>query len=590
MGLKHFTLRRPGTGGCFESCSGKAGSGSESTGLWGVGVSIGLGFRQGPRATEVREEKVRRDFRSLVAAGGLLIAISAPDEVCAQTQGGVLRVAHRDSPASMSTLEEVTISTVAPMMAVFNNLVIFDQHVPQNTSRSIVPDLAIGWSWNEDGKELTFRLREGVRWHDGQLFTAKDVQCTWDMLLGKSAAKFRINPRKSWYWNLDRITTNGDHEATFHLKQPQPALLTLLASGYSPVYPCHVPPQEMRQHPIGTGPFKFLSYKPNESIRLTRNQDYWKPGRPYLDSIEWTIIPNRSTALLVFVAGKLDMTFPYEVTVPLLRDIESQAPRAICELRPRGVSSTLIVNRDAPPFDNPDLRRAMALTLDRKSFIDVLSGGQGDIGAAMLPPPEGLWGMPLERLRSLPGYDPNVQKNREEAGKIMQRLGYGPNNPLAVKVSARNIPLYRDPAVMLIDQLKEIYIAGELDIVETANWNPKVTRRDYMVGLENTGSAVVDDPDQQFYESYACDSDRNFTGYCNRELEQLFRRQSREGDQEKRKQLVWDIDMTLQKEGARPVIFHTRGATCWHPQVKGLTTMVNSMYNGWRMEDVWLDK
>jgi peptide/nickel transport system substrate-binding protein len=339
--------------------------------------------------------------------------------------------------------------------------------------QSIVPDLATGWSWNEDGTELTFRVREGVRWHDGQPFTARDVQCTWDMLLGKSAAKFRINPRKSWYWNLDRVTADGDREATFHLRQPQPALIALLASGYSPVYPCHVPPQEMRQHPIGTGPFKFVSYKPGESIRLTRNPDYWKPGRPYLDGIEWTIIPNRSTALLAFVAGKLDMTFPYEVTVPLLKDIERQDPLAICELRPRGVSSTLIVNRNAPPFDNPDLRRAMALTLDRHAFIDVLSGGQGDIGAAMLPPPEGLWGMPPDRLRTLPGYDPDVQKNRAEAREIMRRLGYGPDHPLAVKVAARNIPLYRDPAVMLIDQLKEIFITGELDIVETPTGTPR---------------------------------------------------------------------------------------------------------------------
>jgi peptide/nickel transport system substrate-binding protein len=232
----------------------------------------------------------------------------------------------------------------------------------------------------------------------------------------------------------------------------------------------------------------------------------------------------------------------------------------------------------------------MALTLDRRAFIDVLCGGQGDIGAAMLPPPEGLWGMPPDRLRSLPGYDPDVQKNRGEAREIMQRLGYGPDHALAVKVAARNIPLYRDPAVMLIDQLKEIFIAGELDIVETANWNPKVTRRGYMVGLENTGSAVVDDPDQQLYESYACDSDRNFTGYCDRQLEDQFHRQSRETDQAERRQLVWDIDKRLQEEGARPVIFHTRGATCWHPQVKGLTTMVNSMVNGWRMEDVWLDR
>ncbi len=519
---------------------------------------------------------MKRCVRTFAVTAGLLVMWLIAETAFAQKPRGVLQISHRDSPASMSTLEEVTISTVAPMMAVFNNLVIFDQHVPQNTLQSIMPDLATSWSWNEDGTELSFQLREGVRWHDARPFTAKDVQCTWNMLLGKSAAKFRINPRKSWYWNLDRVTTNGDYEATFHLKQPQPALLALLASGYSPVYPCHVPP--------------FVSYKPNESIRLTRNPNYWRPNRPNLDGIEWTIISNRSTALLAFVAGKLDMTFPYEVTVPLLRDIESQAREAICELRPRGVSSTLIVNRNAPPFDNSDLRRAMALTLDRRSFIDVLSGGQGDIGGAMLPSPEGLWGMPPERLRALPGHEPDVQKNRREAREIMQRLGYGPDNPLAVKVAARNIPLYRDPAVMLIDQLKEISIAGELDIVETANWNPKVTRRDYMVGLENTGSAVVDDPDQQLYESYACESDRNFTGYCNRRLEDLFHRQSRETDPQRRRELVWDIDRTLQEEGARPVIFHTRGATCWQPQVKGLTTMVNSMVNGWRMEDVWLDK
>jgi peptide/nickel transport system substrate-binding protein len=508
----------------------------------------------------------------------------------AEQRGGVLHVAHRDSPASMSPLEEVTISVVAPMMPVFNNLVVFDQHVPQNTLASIVPDLAESWAWSMDRRELTVRLRHGVRWHDGQDFTARDVECTWNMLLGRSAEKFRINPRKSWYWNLDRVTANGDNEAVFHLKQPQPAFLALLASGFSPVYPCHVPPAQMRQHPIGTGPFKFVSYRPNEAIKLERNPAYWRPGLPHLDGIEWTIIPNRATALLAFVSGKLDMTFPYEVTVPVLKDIRAQAPDAVCELRPRGVASTLIVNRGAPPFDNPDLRRAMALTLDRKSFIDILSEGQGDIGAAMLPTPEGLWGMPPERLAKLPGYDPDVTKNRADARRIMQRLGYGPDKSLAVKVATRNIPLYRDPAVMLIDQLKEIYFAAELDIVETANWNPKVTRRDYMVGMENTATAAVDDPDQQLYESYSCDSDRNFTGYCNRALEERFHRQSAEADEERRRKLVWDIDVDLQEEGARPVIFHTRGATCWHPRLKGLTTMVNSMFNGWRLEDVWLEK
>ena len=97
-----------------------------------------------------------------------------------------------------------------------------------------------------------------------QPFTAKDVKCTWDMLLGKSTEKLRLNPRKPWYRNLEEVVANGDYEVTFHLKRPQPAFIALLASGFSPVYPCHVPARDMRQHPIGTGPFKFVEFKPNE--------------------------------------------------------------------------------------------------------------------------------------------------------------------------------------------------------------------------------------------------------------------------------------------------------------------------------------
>ena len=158
----------------------------------------------------------------------------------------------------MSILEEATNSTEIPMMGVFNNLVLYQQDVPQNSLHSIVPDLATDWSWNEDGTELTFRLHEGVKWHDGQPFTANDIKCTWDLLLGKSQEKLRANPRKAWYQNLEEVTADGNFTATFHLKRPQPAIIALLASGYAPVYPCHVQPRDMRQHPIGTGPFKFV--------------------------------------------------------------------------------------------------------------------------------------------------------------------------------------------------------------------------------------------------------------------------------------------------------------------------------------------
>src|SRR5438445_2282141 len=408
--------------------------------------------------------------RLAAAASALLVAISAGGTASAQKRGGILRMYTPDSPASMSIHEEATVFAQGPMMGVFNNLVMFDQQVKQNSLKSIVPDLATGWSWSEDGTELTFPLRQGVKWHDGKPFTANDVKCTWDLLAGKASEKLRVNPRRSWYNNVQEVVTNGDYEVTFRLKRPQPALLALLASGWSPVYPCHVPPREMRQHPIGTGPFKFVEFKPNERIKVARNADYWKPGRPYLDGIEWTIIRDQGTRVLAFVAGKNDLFSPYGVTIPLLKQIQEQAPQAICEVTATNVNRTLIVNRDKPPFNSPELRRAMSLTLDRQAFIDIITNGNGDIGGTMLPAPEGVWGMPPELLRTLPGYDPDVAKNRAEARRIMQTLGYGPSKRLAVKVSVRNIVPTRDPAVILIDNLKEIYIDGELEPVDPNNW------------------------------------------------------------------------------------------------------------------------
>ena len=272
---------------------------------------------------------------------GCLLSSMLGADAAAQKSGGILKVYHRDSPASMSILEEGTNSTEIPMMGVFNNLAMYDQHVAQNSLSTIVPDLATDWSTSEDGKQLTFHLRQDVKWHDGKPFTANDVKCTWDLLTGKASEKLRLNPRKSWYNNIEEITVNGDHEATFVLKRPQPWLIALLASGYAPVYPCHVSPRDMRTHPIGTGPFKFVEFKPNERIVVARNPDYWKKGRPYLDGVEYTIIPNRSTAILSFIAGKFDMTFPFEVSIPLLKDIKSQAPQAICDLAPGNASTNL---------------------------------------------------------------------------------------------------------------------------------------------------------------------------------------------------------------------------------------------------------
>jgi len=505
----------------------------------------------------------------------------------AQKPGGILRITHRDSPASMSIHEEGTISVVLPMMGVFNNLVLFDQHARQNSLDGIVPDLATSWKWSDDGRQLTFTLQKGVTWHDGKPFTARDVKCTWDLLAGRAEENFKVNFRKGWYANVESVTAVGDHEAVFNLKTPQPALLALLASGFTPVYPCHVSVRDMRQAPIGTGPFKFVEYKPNQSIKVTRNPNYWKPGRPYLDGIEYTIIANRSTAILAFVSGKFDVTFPYEITVPLVDDVKKQMPQAICDISPMNVAANLLMN-PVPPFDDLEMRRAVAMTIDRKAFVDILTQGKGDIGGAMQPQPEGRWGLPDAVLRELPGYDPDVAKSREKARAIMAAHGFGPDKRLKLKLSTRNLPTYRDASVILISQLKEIFIDAELQAIETAQWVPKLIRRDYQFGLSQVGNGV-DDPDQNYPENYACGS-RTYMDYCNKDIDALIAAQSAERDQEKRKKIALEIDRKLTHEAVRPIIYYMRGATCWRPEVKNMTIMVNSIFNGWRMEDVWIDR
>jgi peptide/nickel transport system substrate-binding protein len=291
-----------------------------------------------------------------VLATAAIVFTAAP--ALAQKSGGTLRIYHRDNLPSASIHEEATISTVGPFMGVFNNLVVYDQQKRLNSPDTIVPDLAESWAWDAGKTKLTFKLRQGVKWHDGKPFTAKDVQCTWNKLTGKDNDDFRKNPRAIWWHNLKEVTVNGDDEVTFNLNRPQASFLSLFASGYTPVYPCHVSTKDMRTNPIGTGPFKFVEFKRGDSVTFARNPDYWKKGQPYLDGIEWKVIENRSTRILAFVAGEFDMTFNADVTVPLLKDVTTQAPKAICELVPTYVSTNLIINPKAAPFNDPKIRKA----------------------------------------------------------------------------------------------------------------------------------------------------------------------------------------------------------------------------------------
>ena len=520
-------------------------------------------------------------------AAALAAALCAAQPVLAQKSGGILRTYNSSNPPSVSVVEEATIATVFAFAPVFNNLVQYDPAKPRNGIDTIVPDLAESWSLDDSRTKLTFKLRKGVKWHDGKPFGAKDVQCTWHRLIEKDAESFRKNPRKDWWTNIREVTVNGDAEATFVLGRPQPALLALLASNYAAVYPCHVAPAAMRSKPIGTGPFKFVQFDSNNVIRLAKNAEYWKPGRPYLDGIEIRIVPNRATRLLAFSANEFELTFVADVTPPLVADLLARSPKATCQTVPTGVTTNLLVNRTKAPFDNERLRKAMMLALDRKAMNDILALGKASFGGAMLPPPQGAWG--VARIDTLPNYGGEQPQRLAEARKLMESLGYGPAKRLKIKVATRDFQAYKDPAVLLVDQLNRIHFEAELEIIESAVYYGRMTRGDYFVALNLTGSAI-DDPDVTLAEGYSCNSERNYSKYCNPQVEKLIAAQSQEPDAAKRRELVGQIERILAEDGARPIILHNVAATCWHPQLKGHVLHENSIYNNWRFEGVWLDK
>ena len=503
--------------------------------------------------------------------------------------GGILRVYNTTQPPSASIHEESTIATNMPFMAVFNNLVRFDPEKPRNSLDTVVGDLAESWAWDPTNTKLSFKLRPGVSWHDGRPFTAKDVQCTWHRLNGIDKENgFRRNPRAIWYENLKEVTIESDTAVTFHLTKRQPSFLAMLASGLSPVYPCHVSARDMRTKPVGTGPFKFVEFRSNESIKLSKNADYWKKGQPYLDGIEWRIVTSRSTRSLAFIAGEFDMTFTADITAAMLRDIQKQAPKAQCSLVPTNVPINILVNREKPPFDKPEIRKAMSLALDRQAYLDIISEGKASIAVNMMAPPEGQWGMPMEELKKLPGYG-DVATQQAEAKKIMESLGYGPSNRLKVKVSTRDFATYKDPAVIFVDQLNKIHFDAEMELVESSIWHNRLVKKDYAVGM-NTSGVGIDDPDAVLKGAYACKSEANYTNYCTPEVEKLLEEQSQEIDPVKRKAIVWDIERILAEQVARPIIFHSRSATCWQSNVKGHVHGENSLYNNWRFDTVWLAK
>jgi peptide/nickel transport system substrate-binding protein len=532
-------------------------------------------------------------FYTIVAALGLigLIGVTpSPAVGQAPKSGGALNVMLReDLPQGFAIHETSTISVVWPSMPCFNNLVLFDPLKPTESLDTIVGELAEKWSWQDNYRNLVFFLRKDVKWHDGKPFTSRDVKFTFDMLreAPDAPAKLRINPRKDWYANVEGIEAPDPHTVIFRLKRPQPSLLALLASGYTPVYAAHVPPAQYRTTCVGTGPFKVKEWRKGEFVEYVKNPDYFVKGRPYLDGLRYVVIKERGTRTAALQAGQLDVAFPGETSKTAGEQLKKAVPQLVVTTVGTNVNDNIIMNIKKPPFDNPKVRLAVSYAIDRRALVQAVHQGGGAVGASLAPRPYGVWGLLEKDLLALPGYGkPEDMKAR--ARKLLAEAGITAQNPLRVEMVTRAIAIYVDMASFVINELKQVGIEAALKQIETAQWHAMATRGDYQIGANLTGLGV-DDPDGNFYENYACGSPRNYSQYCSEEVMKMVDQQSQELDPKKRLALVHAIQKKLEQDAARPMLdWRMDYFTVW-PHVKNLVPHHN-IYNFGRMQEVWSDK
>jgi peptide/nickel transport system substrate-binding protein len=536
----------------------------------------------------------RPSLPSVIVALVILVTaalIAAPVE--AQTgkpkRGGILNSVLTEDPPGLLVHESATISNVWPMSPCYSNLVIFDPLKPLDSAETVIPELAEKWSWQDNYRNLVFFLRKNVKWHDGRPFTSADVKYTFDAVreAPDSVGKLRTSPRKDWYANVEAIEAPEPHTVVFRLKRPQPSLLLMFASGYSPVFPAHVPVAELRQRCVGTGPFRQKEYLRGQLIELERNPSYFVPDRPYLDGIRYTIIRERGTRLAALQAGRIDAFMPLEMTKAMADAAKAQAPSLVITEVGQNGSDNVILNHKRAPFDNPAVRRAVNLALDRNAYVRGVRQNGAVTGAALMPKPLGFWGLPEPELRTLAGYRDPAQ-DKAEAKRLLAGAGHGPDKPLRVDLVTRTLPIYLDLASFVVDQLRLIGMEATIKQLDTAAWFPALSRRDFQIGANLTAGGF-DDPDAYLFENYKCGSPRNYTDYCSEEMDRLIDQQSQELDRAKRLKLVADIQRKLEADVARPMLGWRKEYFARWPYVKNLVPH-NALYNYGRMQEVWLDK
>jgi peptide/nickel transport system substrate-binding protein len=467
-----------------------------------------------------------------------------------------------------------------PVGPLYNSLLTFDVY----DNEKIVGDLAERWEVAPDGKQITFALRKGVKFHDGSDFTCADAKYSLEKM---------ADPKRS-YPTIIGILENvfvsascrDDLTLVMDLKRPSAAILALLADSHTVMMKAGIAEQVDRKDPaflVGTGPFKYKSYTPGVDFRAERNPNYWKPGVPHIDAYQAVVMPDLTRIFASFRARQLTMTgIGRHLEKPEADVLQRDFPDAVVALGPRAGWDSFVMHHGKPPFNDPRVRKAVALATDREKMIEIAAEGWGVLGGYIGPHTP--YALPPEELKQYPQFGDDMAKRQAEAKRLLAEAGYAKG--VDVELVLRRGPLYERGALSRQDDLKKVGINIHITLLDTAGFRERTQKGDFQA-YTVLSAVPIDEPDL-YYARLVCDSASNYGKYCNPEFDKLFQEQSQTFDVQKRAEVTRRMEHLLLQDVPDDRGFYWKSAMAyWNrlkhwPPIQGTT-----VYNFGKFEQVW---
>lgn len=328
----------------------------------------------------------------------------------------------------------------------------YDTLAEPDTTGKIVPALAESWSVSADGLVWTFKLRQGVVFHNGQAFTSKDVKATFDRIKNEAFA----SPKRSEFAPIKTVTTPDARTVVFTLAAPYAPLLASLASGWGAILPSGLieSGHNFGAEPVGTGPFKFSKWVRDNKISMVKNENYWIKGLPKLAGVDFNIVPERSVQIQGLLSGAIEaVEFVDPEDLPVLRANNKVAIKK--ELT--SLIMVMAMNCSRAPFNDLRVRQAVNYAVDKQLVLDVAYGG-GKVGSTFLDTGNAYY----TDYSSLYPYNP------EKAKQLLKEAGVG-NKELTIYV-AQNYPLHVKAAELMQQMLSDVGMNVKLQLVDWSTW------------------------------------------------------------------------------------------------------------------------